>query len=335
MRSWPTTPSESKTSTRMALIKMRNRWYVEHSKELQVRLKELQYNHSPSESSCTPSDYFDSAHSTVTGSPPTLSTTTNTSTSPNMISGTFQVVEDKEKEEAHRSHLSGSESKTELKIDIAFVEDARRKGVHPSNLDISAAQTLDRCMPAGFQYARDLQAELCFVPPLNHERKSPDGTFILQKRGSSAVPIISPVKGHNSVGEKRDQRKGIVAVATETSEVIKAHFASPPTKPAKIFASQELRTGPSSSKRNGQLTNSTGLPSFTRTLDDAQPRLTPLANRITSESSQSSCVMSGLNCCPTTGLYFSESASKLASIESALKCYDLPHLTKPYEFPIA
>ncbi|KAK5101387.1 hypothetical protein LTS08_004994 [Lithohypha guttulata] len=97
-------------------------------------------------------------------------------------------------------------------IDVAFLEDARWKGVHPSNLNPKDAVALDKQMPSGFQYARDLQPELVFIPPVDHERRSPGSMFVLQKRGSGAIPIITP---------SRKAAKGCSTQADNSSIVVR------------------------------------------------------------------------------------------------------------------
>ncbi|KAK5072563.1 hypothetical protein LTR64_004962 [Lithohypha guttulata] len=103
-------------------------------------------------------------------------------------------------------------------IDVAFHEDARWKGVHPSNLNPEDAVALDKQMPSGFQYARDLQSELVFIPPVDHERRSPGSMFVLQKRGSGAVPIITPSRKAAKACSTQGDNSSIVVRKVETKK---------------------------------------------------------------------------------------------------------------------
>lgn len=77
-------------------------------------------------------------------------------------------------------------------VDIAFEEDTRLFGLHPANLDAEQSAKLDEMMPIGYRYARELQQDLVFIPPLNHPQVPPGSQFVLQKGGTHAVPIIRP-----------------------------------------------------------------------------------------------------------------------------------------------
>lgn len=85
--------------------------------------------------------------------------------------------------------FSSSASET---IDIAFSEDARWRGVHPFNVKVKNLARFEALIPHGFRYARDLQVEAAFIPPPRHPRASPGKDFVLQKRGTSAIPIVDP-----------------------------------------------------------------------------------------------------------------------------------------------
>lgn len=75
---------------------------------------------------------------------------------------------------------------------IAFEADTRWHGLHPANLKQEGSRCLDDIIPKGFRYARELQHEIAYIPPLNHPQAAPNAQFIVQKPGSSAVAIIRP-----------------------------------------------------------------------------------------------------------------------------------------------
>ncbi len=77
-------------------------------------------------------------------------------------------------------------------VDIAFEEDTRLFGLHPANLGAQQSAKLDEMMPNGYRYARGLQQDLGFIPPLNHPQVPPGSHLVLQKRGTRPVPIIRP-----------------------------------------------------------------------------------------------------------------------------------------------
>jgi len=77
-------------------------------------------------------------------------------------------------------------------IDMAFEEDTRLWGLHPANFEAEQSAKLDNMMPKGYRYARDLQSDLVFIPPLNHPQGIPGNDFVIQKKGTHAVAIIKP-----------------------------------------------------------------------------------------------------------------------------------------------
>lgn len=89
-------------------------------------------------------------------------------------------------------HISSSSSSTSGSVDIAFNEDARWRGVHPFNVKVKNIARFEALIPHGYRYARDLQIEAAFIPPPHHPRSSPGTDFVLQKKGTSAIPIVDP-----------------------------------------------------------------------------------------------------------------------------------------------
>ena len=89
-------------------------------------------------------------------------------------------------------------------IDIAFEEDTRLYGMHPANLEGEQALKLDKMMPKGYRYARDLQSDLVFIPPLNHPQNVPGSDFVIQKKGTRAVAIIRPPAAMNDTARRNN-----------------------------------------------------------------------------------------------------------------------------------
>ncbi|KAK5940837.1 hypothetical protein PMZ80_007254 [Knufia obscura] len=77
-------------------------------------------------------------------------------------------------------------------VDMAFEQDTRLYGLHPASLDPEQFAKLDKMMPTGYRYARELQSDLVFIPPPNHPQTAPGDDFVIQKKGTCAVPIIKP-----------------------------------------------------------------------------------------------------------------------------------------------
>jgi len=77
-------------------------------------------------------------------------------------------------------------------IDMAFEEDTRLYGMHPANLNAEQSAKLESVMPIGYRYARAQQPDLVFIAPLNHPKIAPGDHFIVQKKGTCAIPIIKP-----------------------------------------------------------------------------------------------------------------------------------------------
>jgi len=91
------------------------------------------------------------------------------------------------------SNACTTEGPASCAIKMAFVEDARLHGVHPANLNAEKSAKLDHMMPHGFRYARELQEELVFIPPLNHARAVLGSDFVIQKKGNRALVITKPL----------------------------------------------------------------------------------------------------------------------------------------------
>lgn len=216
------------------------------------------------------------------------------------------------------------------KIDVAFEQDARWKGVHPSYLHGESAQALDQRMPNGFRYARELQSELCFVLPLTYDRKSPDGTFILQKPGSKAVPIISPTKKIKTGQEKMHIMSTMDHLknrSTFSHQVQDAGFTKESAKLSPVFECDEQTSSYEDGRALAVAANGVFAAS---TQDTAQPHLTPPPDKITGDLPRTSSY--DQTHASANQSYFSDSASRFASLGSSLKVYGPPHLTKAYEF---
>lgn len=64
--------------------------------------------------------------------------------------------------------------------------------MHPANLEGERASKLDNMMSRVYRYARDLQSDLVFIPPLNQPQSVPGSDFVIQEKGTRAVAIIKP-----------------------------------------------------------------------------------------------------------------------------------------------
>lgn len=87
---------------------------------------------------------------------------------------------------------TSEEAPASCTIDMAFEEDTRLWELHPANFGAEQSAKLDNMMPKGYRYARDLQSDLVFIPPLNHPQGVPGHDFVIQKKGTHAVAIIKP-----------------------------------------------------------------------------------------------------------------------------------------------
>lgn len=110
-------------------------------------------------------------------------------------------------------------------IDIAFEEDTRLYGMHPANLEGEQALKLDKIMPRGYRYARDLQSNLVFIPPLNHPQNIPGSDFIIRKKGTHALTIVKPPAAPTRVTLRNGENKDGLSPAVDGLESPKQKVA--------------------------------------------------------------------------------------------------------------